>query len=216
MEAIETVERVGLTATLHPEEYIDDFYNPRQFDGNLGTMLCWHPRYTLGDEQFDSPEDVGGARSMEEVAAYLRAEKDAVHIHALYLYDHSGISISCRNFADTIDPGGWDTTAIGFIYTTKAKIAELVDGSRGTSAPADKVDEFLVGEVKEYDKYLRGEVYHYVIEDEDGDHVDGCGGYLGYEYALEAMQEALEAAVVAAGREAQEREEMAARDIVTK
>lgn len=28
----------------------DGIPNPREDDGNLGTMVCWHPRYILGDE----------------------------------------------------------------------------------------------------------------------------------------------------------------------
>ena len=94
--------------------------SPREND-NLGIMLCWHPDYTLGDEQFRSPEDVGGARSMREVAEYIRDELDGVFIIPLYLYDHSGISMTAGARIDGAAPEisgrgvnpwdsyGWDT-----------------------------------------------------------------------------------------------------------
>jgi len=42
----------------------------------------------------------------------------------------------------------------------------------------EKAKELLIGEVKEYDCYLTGEVWYYDIE-KDGEHVDSCGGFIG-------------------------------------
>jgi len=46
---------------------------------------------------------------------------------------------------------------------------------------------------EEYDQYLRCEVYGYIIEDEDGNHVDSCWGYYGgEEYARSVGESQLE------------------------
>lgn len=37
-------------------KYDQDPINPREYD-NLGTMVCWHPRYNLGDKQIECPDD---------------------------------------------------------------------------------------------------------------------------------------------------------------
>ena len=56
MESIETIERGGLTIDIYPEEHLDD--SPRDWD-NMGTMVCWHSRYTLGDKHdHDRPHNM--------------------------------------------------------------------------------------------------------------------------------------------------------------
>ena len=49
-----------------------------------------------------------------------------------------------------------------------------------------KVEEVLKAEVKVFDKYLTGQVYGYVIEDEEEEHVDSCWGF--YDEPEEVMQ----------------------------
>jgi hypothetical protein len=41
----------------------------------------------------------------------------------------------------------------------------------------------------EWDTYLQGEVYGYIIEDESGNHVDSCWGFYGYEYCEQTAKE---------------------------
>ena len=218
---VDTFEHAGLTIRIVAEEYIDSHYNPREHE-NLGTMICWHPNYELGDEQFthgDFPE----AESMADVGKQVSSEREAVVTLALYLYDHSGISISCANFADTIDPGGWDTTAIGFIYTTRERVIELC-GEYPYKAPdfegthEEWLAEQLRDEVAEYDKYLTGDAGGYVVEDEDGDELDSCWGFLGLGqdgYVRDAAKEAAECERRAIEREKSERAFWASRDVET-
>lgn len=174
--------RKGLTIKVYPDDAGAN--DPREWD-QLGTMLCWHPDYKLGDEQFSGPDDVGGSRSMQDVARWLFRERKATVLLPLYLYDHSGISMraggpiyrqspkdeavrSSGRFMG--DDAGWDTSMVGFIYTTKERIAEL-------GAPADSIVRQLKGEIDEYDDFLTGNVYGYVIEDGEGEVIDSCWGF---------------------------------------
>lgn len=51
----ETNQVNQLTVNIYRDE---DPANPREAFGNLGTMVCFHPKYTLGDEHdYPSPED---------------------------------------------------------------------------------------------------------------------------------------------------------------
>jgi hypothetical protein len=67
---------------------------------------------------------------------------------------------------------------VGWVYVTKAKAREEF-GKRLTKARLAKVEECLRGEVKTYDDYLTGNVWGFIVEDEDGNHVDSCWGFVG-------------------------------------
>ncbi len=121
--------------------------NPREECVNFGTMACWHRRYRLGDEQ-----------PQETPEKYLRGKDEIVLL--LYLYDHSGITISTAPFSCP-----WDSGHVGFISVSKAKVREEFGIKRVTAKVREKAEEILRGEVKDYDKYLQGEVYAYEIKE---------------------------------------------------
>ena len=90
-------------------------YSPRE-DDNLGTMVCFHKRYELGDKTDYRTEDYD---SWDELKDKLSEDfKDGV-ILPLYLYDHSGITISTSSFDCR-----WDSGCVGFICVSKDKIKE--------------------------------------------------------------------------------------------
>jgi hypothetical protein len=168
-------------------------------------MVCWHPDYYLGDEQIrnmdgrgavkDAHEHSGRFRSIGMLARYCRIALDAPVVIPLYLYDHSGISMSAGaglvmgetpsgGYDEFGSPRGWDTTLVGVIYTTPERIRELCgeprrEGDRFYCPPDWKgtceawIESQLKIEVALYDSYLRGEVYGYRVllmdEPEDPD-----------------------------------------------
>lgn len=155
-------------------EIIDDNSpeNPRNWD-NMGTMVCFHRRYDLGDEHNYDHNDYSGWGEMER--AIIKNEKPAV-ILPLYLYDHSGITISTSPFSCP-----WDSGQIGFIFISKEKLKKEYGVKRVTNDLIKKAEKCLLGEVKTYDQYLTGEVYGYRVIDEEGNEVDSCWGYYGDE-----------------------------------
>lgn len=140
----------------------DEFFNPRDCD-NLGTMICFHRRYSLGDNHKLSVHE----------AMKLSNSKNLIEL-PLYLYDHSGITMATTPFSCP-----WDSGKVGFIYVTKEKVREWYGVKLITKKVRERVLKALQAEVKEYDAYLRGDVYDYVAYDESGDAVDSCGGYVG-------------------------------------
>lgn len=194
---VETIEQDGYTLRVRYDEYEGQDNNPRDWC-NLGTMVCWHPDYYLGDYQVTNPEGRGAVEhsyhrndfpNLNVLARYLTLAEGALLVLPLYLYDHSGISISVGRNPYTMDPQGWDTTMVGFIYTTAEQVEQV-------GCPLDKLTEGLVGEVETYDAYLRGEVYYYIIEDADGEMVESCGGFVGEaDYCLSEGKEVLESVI---------------------
>jgi hypothetical protein len=156
-------------------EYDSDPMNPRTEWDNAGTMVCWHNRYTLGDEQ-----------PKEDPSEYLAdLPKDSLVLE-LYLYDHSGITMSTGSFGCSFDSG-----QVGFIYLTPETIAKEWKGD------VDAAKKCLEAEVKVYDHYLTGAVFGYTIEKanecdscghNEPEHVDSCWGFYGHDDALESMK----------------------------
>ena len=144
MEAIRTVTTLNHVLKIMRDGHPDD---PRNWD-NLGTMVCFSSRYNLGDSHdFDSPS---------EFKEFINNNKCIVL--PLYLYDHSGITISTKPFHCP-----WDSGQVGYIYVTLEKaIGELI--LKNESEVIDKAVKALMGEVQTYDHYLTGSVYGYDLK----------------------------------------------------
>lgn len=123
-------------------------------------MVCRHRRYNLGDIQGDS----------------LDAPEGSVWL-MLYLYDHSGITMSWKPFSCP-----WDSGVVGVIYVTKEDIVKEYGSDSIDSRK--RAFECLKDEVREYDQYLTGDVWGYIIKDENDDHVDSCWGFYGRDYCV--------------------------------
>jgi len=143
--------------------FFNDDYNPRTEQDNLTKMVCFHKRYDLGDEHEYNQNDYD---SWEELKESIEENEDVLLIKPLYLYDHSGLTVSTKPFSCP-----WDSGQIGWVYITQEQ-ADLM----GTSK--EDFERILLNEVEEYDKFLRGEVYGYIIT-ENGEEVDSCGGFIG-------------------------------------
>lgn len=144
--------------------------SPREWD-NMGTMICFHGRYNLGDKHNYDHKDYSGWEEME--TAIIKNESPAV-ILPLYLYDHSGITISTSPFSCRFDSG-----QIGFIFVSKEKLRKEYGVKRITKDIIQKAEKCLLGEVNTYDQYLTGDVYGYKVIDEEGNEEDSCWGYYG-------------------------------------
>jgi hypothetical protein len=155
----------------HIEIHTDDSPHDPRDDDNLGTMVCFHNRYGLGDEKHGYTSDDQG--SWQELADRL-VKDGAALILPLYLYDHSGITMSTGKFDCP-----WDSGQVGFIFVTKAKLLKEYGGKRITKKTIATATRVLEGEVKTYDDYLTGNVYGYRIEDPAGNDFDSCWGYFG-------------------------------------
>lgn len=257
-------------------DYDDSPSSPRE-DDNLGTMVCWHRRYTLGDEQpkcapheykaglareYDDtiPEDLELTRDDElrearenvrhaiiqvrEHAGFYAYErfgedweeyrrctspsyrtpeervatvlKDKYVILPLYLYDHSGITISAVPFSCP-----WDSGQIGFIYVSERMYNKTMMRPAGTPMTAEdtaRATRALLAEVKEYDQYLTGDVYGFTIERAvpyekhradgeticgvDWDHDHSCWGFYGHDIHRNGILDSIPSFLHAAAKDA--------------
>lgn len=128
--------------------YYDNYPdNPRSWD-NLGTMVCFHKRFDLGDTTDYRSVHYG---AWGDLRNDIEEKEGEVTILPLFLYEHGGITIRTSPFGCQFDSG-----QVGFIYVSKDKIEkEGIDES--------KVIEYLENEVETYDKFLRGECFGYKV-----------------------------------------------------
>lgn len=195
MDSVHEEEYKGFTIKIKYDDMRDD---PRGWD-NAGTMVCWHSRYNLGDQQpKESPEEF-----MEKIT-----HKTHV-ILPLYLYDHSGITISTSYTYPYNDR--WDAGQVGWIFISHEKAVEEWGKKRFTKKVEERAIRYLEGEVKTYDNYLTGQVYGFIVEDEDGEHIDSCWGFYpeekdktGYDYCLKEARDIVDFEVKKRKEEAEE------------
>lgn len=166
------------TLKIEQSEFAD---NPREWD-NLTKMICFHKRYSLGDKHDYNHEDYNGWEEMKEA---IIAEEKPLVIKPLYLYDHSGITISTSPFSCQ-----WDSGQIGFVIITNKQIDYLgctINDGESWSDYIKRLDEYLESEVKTYDQYITGEVYGFTITDENDEHLDSCDGFYGSDWKTNGM-----------------------------
>jgi hypothetical protein len=169
--------------------YQDEFSeSPREFC-NVGKMICFHGKYDLGDENpkcspdeyiyeimrdresFVANKNLPDQIQVQDVEKYINKH---FYFLPVYLYDHSGLSISTSPFSCP-----WDSGQIGFIYAPRE------------SLESEDILKCLEEEVKLYNQFLAGDVYFYSIEDEDGNILDSCSGFYEFE---NCKSEAIESA----------------------
>lgn len=164
--------------------YDDNPIDPRG-DYCLGKFLCFHKRYCLGDKHEVKADDFSG---WAEVKKYLKNKLNAVVILPLYLYDHSGISLSSRSFVGRAVHAEWDSGQVGFAYITRETLKQEYGVKRVGKKTLEKAEKLLEGEIKIYDQYLQGNVYGYQIWD-DEEEIDSCWGFIGEDYYDEMVNE---------------------------
>ena len=168
--------------------------SPREWS-NLGTMVSWHTRCTIGDYS------VGHSRQHKTGTIYFDDPRElAEYCHRqdvfslpVYLYEHSGQTVKTTPFYDP-----WDSGQVGFVFVSNDRIREEYSVKRISKQLREKVARILVQEVETYNQWLTGDVWGYEIfepdnEDlESADSVDSCWGYYGSDYCLKQAQDGVD------------------------
>jgi hypothetical protein len=196
----ETFEHCGFVIEI---DWDSDPTSPRKWD-NAGRMVCWHRRYNLGDWEGKqrNPQHSDGTEFSDpsEFNEWWQTNGKGGIILPLYLYDHSGITMSCGPFACP-----WDSGQVGYIYITSEDIRKNWNCKRITSKIRKQAEDCLRSEVSVYDDYLTGQVYCYTVfellpeseeceelEDRKGEHLDSCCGFYGLDYCRTEAKSAAE------------------------
>jgi hypothetical protein len=156
-------------------EHDNNPMNPRTDWDNITTIFSFHKRYDLGDKTNYKSSDFN---SWDEMKEQILLDYKVLLIKPLYMYDHSGITISTSSFSCN-----WDSGQVGWVFIDEKQLNLMCgkDFERGE----EKLNLIIDGEVKTYDEYLTGQVYQYTIYeihtcDKGHQHksvVESCGSY---------------------------------------
>lgn len=152
--------------------YATDTDNPRDWC-TYSHMVCEHSRYQLGDDEFQGcistlqdlcdKYDIDWERDGDEMnfSEMFKAVSEYVVIRPISIYDHSGVTIfyetpCCR----------WDSGCVGYGYMERSDVEQYQ-----TIAEDEDWREIAISimdrEMEVYDKFFRGEVYGYVLEERE-------------------------------------------------
>jgi hypothetical protein len=188
---IETIDYKGFEIRIFYDTFLDE--SPREWS-NIGKMVCWSSRHTLGDEQpknnpFDYMEEVivdngfwdTDHNEVTDEQVVKMFNKIAISL-PLYLYDHSGITMNTTGFSCN-----WDSGQVGFIYVLKKDVLKEWSKKKMSKQLYAKAVKVLKQEVETYNQYLTGDVYGYQIIEPDCDenNLDSCWGFYGLDYCIQ-------------------------------
>lgn len=166
-----------------------DIHPRHEKNGNVSTIACFHPRYSLGDpidektpDEFwlnltkrlvpndvmqkklrkltDATVEPGTILDPDDiltVPAAIRICEDYAVIRPVFLYDHSGISL-------TIQPvDRWDSSLTGWIVVEKSRIEAVMGEEIKTHDWKDFALQCLNRERNEYYAFINGECFQATV-----------------------------------------------------
>ncbi len=154
----------GITLSIGYDEFAE---NPRNWD-NVGTMVCFHRRYMLGDKH-----------NYNDLQEFFNGEdyNNAFVIKPLFLYDHSGISLSTKSFNGRVPYAEWDSMQVGYIFIRKDEVKDKL-GFEPIDENREQIERMIESEVAVYNNYLEGNTFEYSLRNEDEKIIESCGGFI--------------------------------------
>jgi hypothetical protein len=160
--------------------------DPRTDYDNLGTMVCFHNRYDLGDKAGTEKRNKHNFTDPEELKSEIRNNSDIALALPLYLYAHSGITMNTSGFSCP-----WDSGQVGYLIAYKEDIRKWYGVKRLTKKILERAQECLEYEVILYDQYISGQVYRFEVieliscatcQAVHENVIESCGSFFGYDF----------------------------------
>lgn len=168
--------------TIKQDEWAE---NPREWD-NVCTIISGKGDWGIGDDGYRLSKD-----EIQSVMDDLK-NKPNTYWRYIYMYDHSGQTISLEPFNDP-----WDSGCCGVILVAKETLQNECGGITDENWK-DRAQKIIEGEIETYDAYITGEVYGYKIEHKEvvehynkttgqkwetteWEVVESCYGFYGYD-----------------------------------
>lgn len=169
-EAVETIQYRGHEIEIF---YDEGGESPRNWD-NL-TEIHYHSNsYELGDTNHTD---------IDEYNAMLRtAKRQGDIIIPMFAYIHSGVCLSLASFHGRLPQGHaeFDSGRAGTVIVRRKVLLDNYGKTRMTEALRKRAYEIAESDITTLNQYFAGDVYGYVIDDEDS-----CWGYYGTEYCID-------------------------------
>lgn len=196
----------GFKIRIEQDECASD-YGPRDWS-NLGTMVCFHSRHTLGDTGGNPkwrerknrageviPSEFPTFETPDDFQEYVQHSDEVALSIPLILAEHGNMWMSTTRDRYPFNCP-WDSGQVGWIYVTTEKLIKeySLSNALGVSAEEceaamEKAERCLLGEVETYSQYLSGDVYGYMVEYPNGDLLESVWGYYGSDFEKNGLLE---------------------------
>lgn len=154
-----------------------DAPNPLTLEDGI-RLIGFHRRYGENHE-FEHP-----------LAVEAHAKEEGAYIIKVWLYDHG--STMYRTGDQNPFSCGWDSGFYGFLMFERSYIKSR-GWNRVSAKRGQELEELAKNLMAEYTAWANGWMYGYEIADEDGEIVEGCGGFMDEEDALKEGEASLAA-----------------------
>lgn len=169
MEALKK-QRIGnYNVIVEYDEYSE---SPREWD-ELSTIYSNHRRYSPDNHSIDEVLDEEGFLDLNGKVGLM-----------IWMFEHRNCIFKTTEIDDT-NPFGdgiyarFDSGQFGVIAMP------IEDAKAQWGEDWEKMaKQYMEGCIEDYNRYTNGEIYRWVLEDNNGDFVDGCGGWYDIEEAL--------------------------------
>jgi len=167
----ESYEYKKHTITLMPDDCPE---SPREWD-NLGTFVAFHKRENHGDTDHGYKSENYG--DWDDLLKGIEEDHGPVIYHNVYMYSHSGSTVSTSPFSCQ-----WDSGPLGIIFVPKKQVREEYKWAKITKEREETILGYLQGEIDMYDTWLRGDIWGYKVEKGE-EEIDSCWGFYGQDAA---------------------------------
>lgn len=194
LEAVDTIDYHGYTIAIH---YDEDAGNPlKEFDSEPTLVLHRKAERHLGwtndtdwaERLNDALDELNKRHPLSAclgiIARWMRVFHSVPVVLPIGAIDHSGVEVYLGDQHHWMDPGGWDSGWIGWMFATREQLAKW-----GT--PPDRIKEAITGSFEQFAAWVAGDVYGYIITGPDGEQLDSCWGFYGSETFEEPDGDAL-------------------------
>ncbi len=175
-QAIETIEQEKVTIKLY-QDFAPE--NPRQWD-NPSKLLIFGGRNCIDVNELDMTIRTEDYSGWEEIEQVVMDAFPGCELLPVYRYEHGSVAYNTTGFSCP-----WDSGRVGLIVCTRETMIEEWGKKRATKAVREKARKYMAGEVETYSQWANGDVYGYVVEDKEGNHLDSCWGFYGIDYCRE-------------------------------
>lgn len=179
-------------------QYDWDCESPRRSYDNLGHFLTWMSRYNSPDENcYDYPDELAGDLGIYDEDGNNGDLLDLIRgmngmgwvAMPVSKMEHSDVVYRTGDPRQFVGAYPWDAGYVGLIYASANEICEHFMVDEVTEDIRKRAEEVLTGEVELYSDWADGACYEYVMYDIDGNEVDACSGFIGYDSEENNMEE---------------------------
>ena len=177
-EAVKQVEYKGYKINIYQDENYDDL---EDWGDESLFLVGYHRDFTVDRSRRNKEGRSEGGISQELAQCIARGGKyedgsrndeaaeyvNKYHVFGLEAYIHSGVCLALSNEGQFPDRQ-WDVSQLGLVFVSKKEWRIR-----------KKARKAALGLIKEWNDYLSGNVYGYMIEDKEGNESGGCWGYYG-------------------------------------